>query len=200
MKKQAKLPNGQVLVFPDNTSDKVIQETVKRIMNSKKETEWTTEHVTTLVREITGKQAEIDVAKYNSDKKIDHYGPAIKDQTEALKSQNASFTEQISKVLKSNKQLIDGLKSSADKSIASSDKSVEVTKKLVGQLIMLNDKLDSNMKKNEQAIKMVVSSVSELNKTQMRTNELLTQLVSKTGSDKKVIRDNEGYIIGIQTD
>lgn len=80
--KFAKLKNGRTLQFPEGATDEVIQATVKRVLGIKEEPE-----IEKVIRDFSEKITEKE--------KVDFYGPASKEQTEAM----VQITEKIVEAL-----------------------------------------------------------------------------------------------------
>lgn len=80
--KLARLKNGKTLQFPEGASEKVIQDTVKRVLGIREEPE-----IEKVIRDFSEKITEKE--------KVDFYGPASKEQTEAL----VKITEEVVKAL-----------------------------------------------------------------------------------------------------
>lgn len=193
--KKAQLPNGQLLVFPEDTSDKVIQATVKRIANAKTDVEWSPEHVKELIKELTASQGELDFERA----KIDFFGPAIDKQTKNLNKQNQDIIRSLQKFIK-------GLVSSqSESSKATVNGLAPFLTEIVGQLIALVTKYEVSSKRVEQAMNGLAQSVDAntkatqyLGKQQTETNQILRELVKATKANKKIIRDDNGHITEVK--
>jgi peptidoglycan hydrolase CwlO-like protein len=192
---EVKIPSGQTLVFPEGTSETVIQNTVKKITDEKGKAEWTDAHVKSLVRELTMAQGEVDLKKAE----VDHFGPAIEKQTKEFEKVNQGLINSVQNFiagfLRIEKQRTDG-----------AVKKIEpVMKQLVGQMIILVSKIESsNTRTNKSLIDLTKAtekmsrSFDDLSKEQKQTNKHLAELVKVTGAKKVVKRDNSGNITGIE--
>jgi vacuolar-type H+-ATPase subunit H len=199
--KKAHLPNGQTLVFPENTSQKVIEDTVKRISSSKKDVEWTSDHVNSVIREMTAAQGKIDLEK----SQIDHFGPAINEQTKNIEKLNTSFSQSFQKFLsefiKSDKKKSDDVVNSVkpviqeiSKQIVNlSNKHEMISLKKDNGLFNFLDKLSISLDLNTKA-------VNDLKAAQIENNRVMRDLVEATKSTKKIIRNKNGDVIGVETE
>lgn len=197
--RQAKLPNGQILVFPENTSDKVIQATVDRITNTKTEAEWSNEHVKAIVREITAAQGAADMERAQ----IDHFGPAIEKQTKEFDKLNKGLT-------KSVQDFVSGIvKSEKDKNETALNKIRPVVQEISKQIVYMTNKIESLVLHNSRkeyenthyivkAMEANTKAVNDLRAAQLESNRVLRELVDATKSGKTIMRDKQGNIVGVK--
>lgn len=193
--KKASLPNGQVLVFPADTSDEVIRNTVKRIVSSKNGDDWSAEHIKTVIRELTTAQGKIDMLKTEAESKrtsdeiqrskseleklkvelekarIDNFGPAIEKQNKTILSAIKDFVSEFkSSSADHNKAVITGF--------------IPLIKDVVKEIVGLKNNIEKMSLKNDVAIKNLIETIADhgrlmLNvvRTQEETQDILKQLV-----------------------
>jgi chromosome segregation ATPase len=189
--KKAKLSNGQMLMFPEDTSDDAIKGLVKKISKKADDVQWDPGHVKALIKELTNAQGEIDIKRAE----IDHFGPAIEKQTNQLVKVTEAIKSTVEKV------------TSKDDSVK--DKSVKefapVLKNLTGQIMRIAENLPT-LSKNTKDLNSSITSqlqrntdvLNNLVKLQQENNTILKELVEATRSSKQIVRDKDGFITGVK--
>jgi hypothetical protein len=206
MEKKAQLPNGQILVFPENTSQEVINSVVKRITGTVGKDEWTSDQVLKIVREMTLAQGQADIDRA----KIDNYGPAIEKQTKVQEQTGKALIKTVETVI--HKAVDDFIslfmKSEKEKNtnlIKNIDELKTVFKLIADNLGKVSAHSELSSARLERQISDVVKA---LNANTKATNELaalsekqtvaLEGLVDATRATKIVNRDKNGDIVSIE--
>jgi hypothetical protein len=194
-----KLSNNQHISFPDDTSQSIIKSTVKRLMGIIEEPK---------IAEVFEELGDV----LTKQKKIDFYGPAMKDQTSVV----SGFFDFLKKDSKSKEALNTTLINTVEKSFSDLE---DVLKKMISNVNSLIDErqrssVDTNKILNQLIIGQheCVKAVHQINNTQLEINKgfrgimdaqtehnkVLNKLVDATKASKKVIRDKDGNITGVE--
>jgi len=189
--KIAKLPNGAELRFPEDTSDDVIKDTVKRVLG---------------VRE--GPVLEDVIDQFGSAlterEKVDFYGPAIKEQTKATRDSTKSIVSAIKKL--SEKKQTDAYGPAMQKHGGIIDKvamtvagifvknsqedrksAKESAKELTRQVVVLSNNV-------EVLTSHITKNAIMLSKSQDQNTTAVRELVAAYKAPRKVVRDADGKI------
>lgn len=218
--KKAKLHTGEILVFDDDTSNQVIQDTVRRTLKRQGEPylaptiEQQTEILTNLAT-ATQQLAErskienfsstvekqtknlsnlVDITKKMVDKKdVDYFGPAIKKQTEQFEKVNKNLVDTLKSFIK------DFVSTHSPQSTVGIEKVIEkAPKELSKQLAALTYKSDENTAGLMKVIMANTESINSLVAAQKENTDVLKQLVEATKAPKTVLRDKSGKIKGVK--
>ncbi len=201
--KKARLPNGQVLTFDDDTSDEVIQNIVKKLLSDKTVTEWDHEHVKNLVRDITNDQGERDLKRSEMDLKraeTDYFGPAIEKQTGQFEKLNKSLNDGMQSFVKKL------LSSQNDKLASLSTSNLEkvlgdIAKQVVnlsGRIDVMTAKSDKNTAGLIQAVTTNTKAMQQLVTAQKENTQVLKKLVTATQAPRTIVRNTDGKVKGIK--
>lgn len=190
--KKAKLSNGQILMFPEDTSDDAIKGLVKKISKKADDVQWDPGHVKALIKELTNAQGEIDIKRAE----IDHFGPAIEKQTNQLGKFTDAIKTTVEKVTaKDNDSVKDG----------SVKEFIPILKSLTGQMMRIVENLPAISKNTKDLNSSVTSQLqrntdvlSNLVKLQKENNAILKELVEATKQAKTIVRDEDGFITGVK--
>ena len=190
--KIANLPNGIKLQFPDHTSDDVIRKTVRRVLNKEKEPSLN-EVLSELADKIIQPEIEIpevkDFPEIKFPKQEDFYGPALKEHSDKIKNASSEIVKAISSVKLDveHKSIENAIKDVAEQMTG-------VSHNIVSFLIEVQ-KMNNLHIKNSDFLYRTIDTMSKDNK---ELSKKIDEIVATLTRPKKVVRDKNGQIKGIE--
>lgn len=206
--KKARLHNGKILTFPDDTPDDVIKEVVGRLFNSKKDKLWSSEQVKTVIDEVNALVLKSDESR----SKINHFGPAIDDQNKIIQEQSKIFKEQLEIFKEGNKldkENVGLIKKTLD-AIAEKLSVVNTSsalKDIAKHIIILANNIEILAHESASQSQKITSTLKNNNKlmsdildAQKKNNEIMSDLVKVMKKPKNIVRNKDREITRIELD